>query len=77
MNYAFKITRNADMHLWMRKNLTAHGLSSSKLVYKNNQENLAIEDAERSRRVEFKIQTNAQQKFIDQFNNSIEAKNGS
>ena len=77
MNYVFKITRNTDMHSWMRKNLTAHGLSSSKLVYKNNQENSDIEDAIRSRRVEFKIQTNAQQKFIDQFNNSIKSKNGS
>ena len=77
MNYVFRITRNVDMHSWMRKNLTAHGLSSSKLVYKKNSVDSKIEDSVRSRRVEFKIQTNAQQKFIDQFNNSVKTNNGS
>lgn len=77
MNYVFKIISDVDMHSWMRKNLTAHGLSSSKLVYKINEGNSKIEDSVRSRRVEFKIQTNAQQKFIDQFNNSVKTNNGS
>lgn len=44
---------------WVQYKLTANGLSSSHLIYdKNNKEN-----AERSRRVEFKIRTNAEKQL--------------
>ena len=42
------------------KRLTANGLSSSHLIYNPNQ----TENKERSRRVEFKIKTNAEQQII-------------
>ena len=72
MNYVFNLISNKENYAWMRNNLTAHGMSSSKLIYKKNGEGKGVEDNKRSRRVEFKIQTNSQQKFIDQFNNSLQ-----
>ncbi len=44
---------------WLRKYLTANGLSSSKVIMDKNQ----IENSERSRRVEFKIRTDAEGKI--------------
>lgn len=45
-----------DHRDWLRQRLTANGLSSSKLVYTADQ----VEDRERSRRVEFRVRTNAE-----------------
>jgi outer membrane protein OmpA-like peptidoglycan-associated protein len=44
---------------WLRRNMTANGLSSSHLIYKAD----GTEDADRSRRVEFRILTDADAKI--------------
>jgi len=44
---------------WLKEKLTANGLSSSKLIYKDS-----IEDKKRSRRVEFRVRTNAEQQIV-------------
>lgn len=66
MKYVFKLLSNKDKLDWMTKNLTAHGMSSSKL--KLNE--LDLEDKEKSRRVEFRIQTNVQDKLIEELRSS-------
>jgi outer membrane protein OmpA-like peptidoglycan-associated protein len=50
---------------WLKKHLTANGLSSSKLIMKNHQE-----DKEASRRVEFRIVTNTES-LVDDILNKI------
>lgn len=47
----------ADLE-WLRQYMTANGLSSSKLIFKNN-----VEDAQLSQRVEFRIRTDAEAKI--------------
>ena len=64
MRYVFKTTGSTEKN-WMNGNLTAHGLSSSKLLFKNKRNGLQVEDREKSRRVEFRIQTNAEANLID------------
>lgn len=44
---------------WVRKNLTANGLSSSKLVILDG-----VEDKQKSRRVEFRVRTNAEKRIV-------------
>lgn len=44
---------------WVKSRLTANGLSSSKLVFVNG-----VEDKEKSRRVEFRVRTNAELRII-------------
>lgn len=44
---------------WIKERLTANGLSSSKLVNLNG-----IEDKEKSRRVEFRVRTNAEKRIV-------------
>lgn len=44
---------------WVKNRLTANGLSSSKPVLKNN-----IEDKKKSRRVEFRVRTNAESRMV-------------
>ncbi len=51
-----KLDGNKD---WIRERLTANGLSSSKLVAPNG-----IEDKEKSRRVEFRVRTNAEKRIV-------------
>lgn len=51
--------KKLDKKEWVRNRLTANGLSSSKLIFKNN-----IEDKEKSRRVEFRVRTNAESRMI-------------
>ena len=46
---------------WIRKHVTANGLSSSKLIYQKN----GIEDYKRSQRVEFRIISNAEEKITE------------
>ncbi len=45
---------------WVKKHLTANGLSSSKLRFKNGDE----EDKIQSRRVEFRVRTNAEEQIV-------------
>ena len=48
-------------HGWARKHLTANGLSSSQLIYTGDNE----EDRKKSRRVDFRTKTNAEQKVVE------------
>jgi len=48
-----------DKKDWVKKTTTANGLSSSKLIFENE-----IEDKERSRRVEFRVRTNAETQIV-------------
>jgi len=51
-----KLDGNKD---WIRERLTANGLSSSKLIARNG-----VEDKEKSRRVEFRVRTNAEKRIV-------------
>ena len=44
---------------WAKKLITANGLSSSQLIYKDD-----LEDYERSRRVEFRVRTNSKEQIV-------------
>ena len=46
---------------WIKEKLTANGLSSSKMVQNDD----GIEDRDRSRRVEFRVRTNAEKRIVD------------
>ena len=46
---------------WIKQKLTANGLSSSKLILKED----STEDSQRSRRVEFRLRTNAEQRIVN------------
>ena len=48
------IKQNKEVQSWLKPHLTANGLSSSKLITSNG-----IENKEESRRVEFRVRTNA------------------
>ena len=64
MDYALKLDKiisNYEYLDWSYKNLTAHGMSSSDLIFYDNQ----AEDKTSSRRVEFRLKTNAQDNLID------------
>lgn len=60
LEYILSKINNEDLFNWTKSKLTANGLSSSKLIYNNDQS----ENKERSRRVEFKIKTNAEKQII-------------
>ncbi len=60
LEYVLSQIKDEELFLWVKNKLTANGLSSSKLIYNNDR----AEDQERSRRVEFKIKTNAEQQII-------------
>jgi outer membrane protein OmpA-like peptidoglycan-associated protein len=49
---------------WIRKNVVSNGYSSSRLVLKND----LTEDRDRSRRVEFRVETNADKKIVEIIN---------
>ncbi len=52
-----KVEPNAD---WVREHLTANGLSSSQIIQRQD----GSEDPEQSRRVEFRVRTNAKDKIV-------------
>lgn len=54
LEYIYYLDIVSDNQKWIRKHIAAIGLSSSKLIYKNG-----IEDKESSRRVSFRVVTNA------------------
>ena len=60
LEYILSQIKDEELFRWTKSKLTANGLSSSKLIYNNDQ----TEDKERSRRVEFKIKTNAEKQII-------------
>lgn len=59
LEYILSKIGDEDLFNWTKSKLTANGLSSSKLIYNNDQ----TENKERSRRVEFKIKTNAEKQI--------------
>lgn len=56
--YVLSLPAVSDQKDWLRKYLTANGLSSAKVIIEEN-----VEDADRSRRVEFKVRTDAEGKI--------------
>ena len=50
---------NQSKKNWVKETTTANGLSSSRLIFENG-----IEDKERSRRVEFRVRTNAETQIV-------------
>jgi len=60
LEYCLSLPQINEKRQWIKSILTANGLSSSKLIYKADK----TEDAARSRRVEFRIRTNAEQKMV-------------
>ena len=50
-----------EQRSWIKEKLTANGLSSSKLILKAD----STEDSQRSRRVEFRLRTNAEQRIVN------------
>jgi outer membrane protein OmpA-like peptidoglycan-associated protein len=58
LEFCFKHTVKDDRQ-WIRERLTANGLSSSKLVINND-----MEDKEKSRRVEFRVRTNSENRIV-------------
>ncbi|MEA2018880.1 MAG: OmpA family protein, partial [Campylobacterota bacterium] len=54
LKYIYNTESIKDNRNWIKKHISAVGLSSSKLIYKNN-----IEDEDASRRVGFRIITNS------------------
>ena len=61
LEYVLSQIKDEELFNWTKNKLTANGLSSSKLMRNNDQ----TENQERSRRVEFKIKTNAEQQIIN------------
>jgi len=56
LNYVMAIPQTKEYEEWLRKHMTANGMSSSRIVIDKN----GKEDPDKSRRVEFKIITNAE-----------------
>jgi outer membrane protein OmpA-like peptidoglycan-associated protein len=59
LEFCFEHNSIKDSKEWIRERLTANGLSSSKLIVNNS-----IEDKEKSRRVEFRVRTNAENRIV-------------
>ncbi len=72
LNFSMDIQGLRNLNPWMRKTVSANGLSSARLVMKNN-----IEDKKRSRRVEFTIRTKTKEalfRILDKVAPAIEKK---
>lgn len=60
LNYVMTLPDVYPNWQWLKRKITANGLSSSKLSYTDNGQ----EDKELSRRVEFRVRTNAEQRLV-------------
>ena len=60
LEYSLSVLQNDAKKDWVKKLLTANGLSSSKLIYDSNTK---TENQGASRRVEFKVRTNAEKQI--------------
>ena len=58
IGYSFSLKELDGFDVWMRKTMSANGLSSAKLIMKEN-----LEDKKRSRRVEFAIRTKTRERL--------------
>lgn len=59
LDYVLRNEENVDLVKWIRLNVTANGLSSSKLIYNED----GTQNRELSRRVEFRVKTNAEKRI--------------
>ena len=59
LTYTSIFRDEASKNEWLKQNVTANGLSSSKLIYDSN----GAENRELSRRVEFRVKTNAEKRI--------------
>ncbi len=59
LHYIMQLNEVRDKNTWLRKKFTANGLSSSHLLYND----AGIEDKKLSRRVEFRVRTNAEKRI--------------
>lgn len=59
LEYVYLLPSVANEKQWLKKNLTANGLSSSKPIVNGNGE-----EKEKSRRVEFRVKTNSEKRII-------------
>lgn len=59
LEYVMEIPEVYENKEWLRRFLTANGLSSSKLIFKDYSE-----DKEKSRRVEFRVKTNSEKRIV-------------
>ncbi|KJR41974.1 Outer membrane protein, OmpA/MotB [Candidatus Magnetoovum chiemensis] len=59
LHYAIGALQQNDEREWTRSKITANGLSSSKLIYDDS----GAENKNQSRRVEFRVRTNAEEKI--------------
>ncbi len=59
LEYALLLPGSSAQKSWAKKYITANGLSSSRLIFTNGKE-----DKERSRRVEFRVRTNAKREIV-------------
>nr|WP_319584184.1 OmpA family protein [uncultured Pseudodesulfovibrio sp.] len=62
LQYCYGLTSTAQQKTLMRKNVTANGLSSSHTI---SDEKTGLEDPIKSRRVEFRTITDAEQKIVE------------
>jgi outer membrane protein OmpA-like peptidoglycan-associated protein len=62
LQYVLTLPKIEDQKAWVRARLTANGLSSSKLIWQNDH---LTENQDASRRVEFKVRTNAEDRISD------------
>lgn len=60
LEYVLELPKISEQKDWVRKNLTANGLASSKVVLQTNGQ----EDRNKSRRVEFRVRTNAEKRMV-------------
>ena len=58
LKFAFDLPKIKNYKVWAKNLITANGLSSSQLIYKDGSE-----DYERSRRVEFRVRTNTKEQI--------------
>lgn len=65
LEYVYLLNSVINEKLWLKKNLTANGLSSSKLIVNDNGE-----EKVKSRRVEFRVKTNSEKRIIKIVNES-------
>ena len=61
------IRQNQEIRDWLKLHLTANGLSSSKLITSKG-----IENKKESRRVEFRVRTNAEKRIVEIINRGKE-----
>lgn len=59
LEYVMNLPQVSNQNEWLKSYLTANGLSSSKLIMTNGNE-----DKEKSRRVEFRVKTNSEKRIV-------------